>query len=148
MTKRLTKADLLAGTKRRENITLDGYEGEINVRPLSDGEIAEVRAIALDGLSDSAIKALPALSKRVKSGAEIGEIGLTASDLAQAQKNDTRANYYAAAKAMSVDGEKWTEDEIATLPTGIPEKIAKAVFAISGATEKGEAEARKFCDDK
>lgn len=44
--KKLTKEDILRGKDRREAVHVEGYDAEVVIRPLTDGELSEVFAIA------------------------------------------------------------------------------------------------------
>ena len=144
---KLTKEMILKGTNARDVIEIEEIGGAVTIRPLCDSELAEVRSVALRGLSPDVVRQLPKMQAMAKAGKEIDDIGMGGDDLMQAQENDARGNLIAAAYGLSCDGEKWKPEEVGNLPPGVPEKIAKAVFKVTGATKGGAVEAKKFRDD-
>jgi hypothetical protein len=141
---RLTKEQVLQGTQRRETVEvdLDGVGASIVVRPITEGEAAQVRACALRGLSDKAISLLPQMA----SGKTTIE-GMSAADLEAAQRNESEGNILAAAFGMSCDGQTWTPEDVRQMPVGVPERIAAVVLRISGMSKEGVQEARRFRAD-
>lgn len=154
---RIRKSDVLKGTGKRESVEAMG--GTFIIRPLTDGEVAEVQELIYKGLSEQAIAALPALAKRAKVALKTGKsledmnfdgLTLPTEDLMAFKKNETDANKVAVAYALSCDGEEWTSEDVAKLPVGIPRKIAQAVFKLSGVSSDQEentaAAVGRFCE--
>lgn len=148
MNSKLTKEAVLKGAQKRETIHLDALGGSLTIRPLTDGELSEIRSIALKGMSDEAIRAIPRLQAIAAKRGSIDDLPLTGDDLMQAQRNDSEGNVMAAAYGLSCDGESWNTEEVRGLPVGVPELIAKAVFALSGIGEAADLSAGNFRQDE
>ncbi|KKN20727.1 hypothetical protein LCGC14_0932470, partial [marine sediment metagenome] len=39
----LTKAEILLGTQARKNVFIDALDGEVEIRPLTDGELHQIQ---------------------------------------------------------------------------------------------------------
>jgi hypothetical protein len=80
---KLTQDVILKGIQHREVLEVAKLGGSVTIRPLTDGELAEVRSVALRGLSDQAIRQITRIQQVGKTGD--GDIdGLTGDDLMQA----------------------------------------------------------------
>jgi hypothetical protein len=128
---KLTKDVILKGIQHREVLEVPKLGGSVTIRPLNDGELAEVRSVALRGLSDQAIRQITRIQQVGKAG-DSDIDGLTGDDLMQAQSNNAQGEKIAAAYGLSCDGEKWSTEDVGRLPVGVPEYIASKVMALSG----------------
>ncbi len=145
---KLTKEAVLQGTKRRVTVDVPEIEegGTLTVRPLTEVEAAEYQSTCIEGLRESVINKGRKLAS-VESEDDIQALGLEWADLKQMQRNQAKATAYAAACGLSCDGEKWTPDEVGTLPQGVPARIASKALDISGMKQEGAAMARQFRAD-
>lgn len=113
--KRLTKEDILEGTRKRVNFTVKEYGRDVVVRPLSDEEITHI----------------------------ISKINPPASQDGAAESTsqvDLQKNFEALRLAVSMGmvEPKLTEDEVAKMKFGVPEAIGSYILEISGiATPEG-----------
>ncbi len=145
---KLTKEAVLQGTKKRVEVAVPEIHenGTLTVRPMNEVEAAEYQSIAIEGLRESVINKGRKLAT-VKSDDDLEGLGLEWGDLKQMQRNQAKATAYAAACGLSCDGEKWTPDEVGTLPQGVPGRIAAEVLDISGMKRESAAMARQFRAD-
>jgi len=122
----ITKADILMGRDKIEEVVIDGLPGPIPIRPLTDGQYAHIRQIKASGM-----KAVG------KHGEKYPSIEF---DLEESNKNRFRGDVKAVFYGLAMD-EKWTEEEILSMrPPGIIEKIANEIYRISGVDEAEEIE--------
>ena len=106
--KRLTKEDILEGTKRRVNLLVKEYGREVIVRPLSDEEITQILSkIALPIADDGSSKD---------------------------SKVDLQKNFEALRLAVSLGmvEPKLTYEEVAKMKFGVPEFIGTFILQLSG----------------
>lgn len=109
--KRLTKEDILEGTRRRDNIFVKEYGREVVVRPLSDEEITII------------------LSKT-----SISIAGGNPAPPATGNSIDLEKNFEALRLAVSMGmvEPKLTSEEVAKMKFGVPEYIGSYILQISG----------------
>ena len=143
----LTKAEILLGTQARKNVFIDALDGEVEIRPLTDGELHQIQ-----------LKFVRAVSMKLDLTSEElqGDVGEKALELAKKLNMDidvaefAQADYesilMAAAFGLSVD-EEWSTDEIEGLPPGASTQIADEVYELSGARPEQEAMLRHFRGD-
>ncbi len=107
--RRLTKEDLLEGANRRERISIKDHDGEVEIRPLNDGELSKIFAI---------IGPVP-----------IGPEG--APDTAQIE---IHKNFEALrlATSMGMTEPKMSIEEVGQMKFGIPEYVGMKVLEMSG----------------
>jgi hypothetical protein len=113
MTK-LTKEDILEGTRKRITITLEEYGGkEVIVRPLSDSEVSKIISI-IGPLS---------LSENEKKKEDDMNLGI-----------DIHKNIEALRLATEIGlvEPKLTKEEIQSMKFGVPEKIGTIILENSG----------------
>jgi len=136
--KRLTKVELLKGKENVEYVYFQELDGELPLKPLTDGQWAQVRTVRFSGMT---AKGKPG-SKNPDMEFEIGKL----------REQAYEASVLAVSFAIA-DGETWTVDDVKSLkPAGIVEKIAKEVFRITGVnpdigaefTKEQEKEAKNF----
>ncbi len=129
----LTKADILRTTREPETVDIEGL-GEILIRPLSEGEYHKAQSLILAGIS-----ALTNLDEmRKKTGASMENLDLKL-DLGKITDGEFESACFVAASGMSVDKDRWTVDEVKRItPPGTVQKIAQAVYRISGVEKQGE----------
>lgn len=129
----LTKADILRTTRDPETVEIDGL-GEILIRPLSEGEYHKAQSLILAGIQ--ALTNLDDMQKKASGG--LGGMDLKL-DLGKITDGEFESACFVAACGMSVDKERWTVDEVKRItPPGTAQKIAQAVYRISGVEKQGE----------
>lgn len=114
--KRLAKEDILKGKDIRETITIESYEREVVIRPLTDGELSEILAL-------------------------IGGIPIKSDGTPDPTKVDVGKNFQALRLAASLGlvEPPLTLDEVAEMKFGVPEFIGSRVLDISGVSSGGSA---------
>src|SRR5512136_1522934 len=113
--KKLKKEDILKGKEAHEVLYIKDYDGEVEIRPLTDGELTEIfsligMALKEDGTPDTS-------------------------------KIDVNKNIQALRQAASMGlvEPKLTLEEVAQMKFGVPEFIGTRVLEISGVTSGEEA---------
>ncbi len=109
MTRRLTKEDILEGTKKTETLLLQDYNAEVVVRPLTDGELTKI--IELIGSIPLREDGTPDLAK-VEVSKNLSALRLAAS--------------------MGLVEPKLSPEEVGGMKFGSPEVIGTKVLEISG----------------
>jgi hypothetical protein len=114
--KRLAKEDILKGKDVRETITIESYEREVVIRPLTDGELSEILAM-------------------------IGGIPIKSDGTPDPTMVDVGKNFQALRLAASLGlvEPHLTLDEVAEMKFGVPEYIGSRVLEISGISSRGSA---------
>ncbi len=144
----LTKAELLQGKTARRTVPIKALEGEVVIRPLTDGEFHQIQQkfvqavsmeldISPEDLETELGPDTPKLASKL-------ETKINVADFAQA---DYDSSLMAAAWGLSVDEEKWSTEEVAQLAPGAAEEIADEVYDLSGARPEQEVVLRHFRDD-
>lgn len=126
MTKRITKADVLQGKSKVVEVEVPELGGSIFIRPLTDGEYSQIQALTLQQLKLDGKASLEELRSH--------KIDLSSLDMAKMVEGQKRAERMTVAFAIvPAEGEEpWTEEDVAALPAGVPERIAKKVYEITG----------------
>lgn len=130
---RITKEMVLKGPRFREHVPVPelGEDAELVIRPLTDGEFAEIQQIIM---ADIPFAGADSLDK--------AELKIT-----EVVEREKKAKYTALAFALSVDGESWTPEDVGNLPPGVPDRLYKRLSEISGfpfeAPQKRERKKRK-----
>jgi hypothetical protein len=114
--KRLKKEDILKGKEQREILYLEDYDAEVEIRPLSDGELTEIFAL-------------------------LGSVQLREDGTPDTSAMDVTRNFQALrqAAALGLIEPQLTADEVAEMKFGVPELIGTKVLEISGVTSSEEA---------
>lgn len=114
--KRLKKEDILKGKERRETLYLKDYDAEVEIRPLTDGELTEIFAL-------------------------IGSVELREDGTPDVSKMDVDRNFQALRQAASLGlvEPQLTVEEVGQMRFGVPELIGTKVLEISGVTSSEEA---------
>ncbi len=147
---RITKEQVLKGIKARETVHVPELNGDLIVRPLTDGEFSDMN-------NESARISREArayfFSQRGKSPEEIEEMVkedenlqnlITADDMYHLKQS----TYIAAAAGLSCDKEEWTVDDVRKLPQRVPDKIAKVALKMTKGDKGGDMNsARSFRKD-
>ncbi len=139
----LTKSAILGGTENLEYLYVKEWDGKIALRPLSEGQYAQVEAIRAAG---STMKGNPVIGPdgnvdKEKTSANL-EFNL---DLQKSAEMDFEADALAAAYAMSVNGETWTDADVKNIrPPGIVKRIARKVYQMSGVTPQQIEQVQNF----
>ena len=154
MARRITKREILQGKKQRKSIPIEELDGELVIRPITDGEAAEVQQTMLKGLSADAVRVISANRSRFGSGEVneqlLSELNLSGDDIGRLQFNEGEANRRAVAYALSVDNERWQSEDVDQLllsvtdRKGLLRKLASEVYELSGMAGGSAAEAKKF----
>lgn len=122
--KRLTKEDILEGTRKRVNLHVKEYSREVIVRPLSDEEITHI----LSRISSSV----------VDSGSTSTSSSGTANSPApsNSSKVDLQKNFEALRLAVSMGmvEPQLTYEEVAKMKFGVPEFLGSYILQLSGVT--------------
>jgi hypothetical protein len=141
---KLTKADILKGVNNVKTQYFDKLGGEVDVRPLTEGEWAEIEALRSNGAK---IKGRPIFNKSgnldIKSMQQNLQVEI---DFEGIQLMEFEAKAKAVAWGLSTSPDtQWTVEEVKQLrPVGVVDDIAEFIFKISGVTEEGAEEARNF----
>ncbi|MEM2163906.1 MAG: hypothetical protein QXR62_05740 [Candidatus Bathyarchaeia archaeon] len=134
---KITKQLVYEGLKHRVEVEVEEFPGYIFVlAPLTDAEFSEYRAAALEGVDTSRFR-----GKRVDEVLE----DLDSIDLVKLVKAGDRAKHIALAYSLSRGmGEKWTPEDVANLPAGVPDKLFAKLDEICALTAKMRGEVRNF----
>lgn len=141
---KLTKVDILKGVNNVKIQYFDKLGGEIEVRPLTEGEWAEIEALRSSGAK---IKGKPTFDKSgsldIKSMQQKLQVEIDSKEI-QLMEFEAKAKAVAWGLSTSPDNQ-WTVEEVKQLrPVGVVDDIAEFIFKISGVTEEGAEEARNF----
>lgn len=131
------KARLLKGAAHHEDLEVpelaaDDFDGVVQVRPLTEGEQAEVEALAMTG---------QVVRGKVGERPTDSEVDVVAS--AQGQQ---RARRLRVAYGLSVD-EKWSPADVAKLPPAAVTRISRKVRELTGGEGGLDDEAAAFRGD-
>lgn len=140
---KLTKADILKGATQVHSHYFEKLGGEIDVRPLTEGEWAEIEAMRVKGTK---IKGQPKFDKNgnfdVKALQQSMAVEIDAEEI-QLLEYEARAK--AVAYGLSVGEDKWTVEEVKQLrPIGVIEEIAQFIYEISGLSQEANEFAHSF----
>jgi len=118
---RLTKEDILEGTRKRITISLEEYDGkEVIVRPLSDSEVSKIISL-------------------------IGPFSLSENEKKKDDINldiDIHKNLEALQLATEIGlvEPKLTKEEIQSMKFGVPERIGTIIFENSGVSSSSSSD--------
>ncbi len=147
---RITKKQVLEGIKARRTVEIPEMDGEFVVRPMTDGEFADMQS-ETNNLSKEAKSFFQKHAK--KSPEEIEQIILANPDMQTITTVDDikslkQATYIAAAAGLSCDGEKWTIEDVRQMAPGVPDKLAKVILEMTTGDKGGQTNAaRTFCPE-
>ncbi|ODS41209.1 hypothetical protein BEH94_02425 [Candidatus Altiarchaeales archaeon WOR_SM1_SCG] len=118
--KKLTKEDILKGKSKTENLFVETYGAEVEIRPLTDGELTEVFAA-------------------------IGNIPLNEKGVPDISKIDIIKNFEALRIAVSkgMTNPKLTLEEVGDMKFGAPEFIGTKILELSGIPMTGKERVKK-----
>lgn len=140
---KLTKADILKGTNNIRTQYFDKLGGEVELRPLTEGEWAEIEALRSSGAK---IKGKPTFKNGnldIKSMQQNLQVEIDSKEI-QLMEFEAKAKAVAWGLSTSPDNQ-WTVEEVKQLrPVGVVDDIAEFIFKISGVTKEGAEEARNF----
>lgn len=141
---KLTKADILKGASQVKTQYFEKLGGELDVRPLTEGEWAEIEALRGSGAK---IKGSPKFDKNgsfdIRSMQKDLQVVIDSKEM-QMLEFEAKAKAVAWGLSTSSDNQ-WTVEEVKQLkPVGVVDDIARFIFKISGVTEEGAEEARNF----
>ncbi len=144
----LTKAELLQGRNNRKTVSIEALDGEVEIRPLTDGEFYEVQSIFVEAVQMNIGLTKEDLEGKGKlSGDALADRMSTTVDVGAFAAANHRADVLAAVYGLSVDNNEWTAEEVESLPPGSAQQIAEAVYEFSGAHPDQEVMLRHFRDD-
>jgi hypothetical protein len=114
--KRLKKEDILKGVEKREILYLEDYDAEVEIRPLTDGQLTEIFSL-------------------------LGSVQLKEDGTPDFSQMNVDKNFLALRQAASLGlvEPELTVEEVAQMKFGIPEFIGTKVLEISGVTSSEEA---------
>ena len=144
----LTKAELLQGKTARRTVSIEALEGEVEIRPLTDGEFHQIQqkfvaAVSMElDISPEDLEAeigpdTPKLASKLA----------TKIDVAEFAQADYESSLMAAAFGLTVGDEEWSMEEVEQLPPGAAEQIADEVYDLSGSRPEQEVVLRHFRED-
>ena len=107
--KKLTKEDILKGKNKTENVYVEAYDSEVEIRPLTDGELTEVFGA-------------------------IGNIPLNEKGVPDISKIDITKNFEALriATSLGTTNPKLTLEDVGNMKFGAPEFIGTKILELSG----------------
>ena len=119
-TRKLTKADILAGKDAREEVYVEDYDAHVVIRPLTDGELSEIFSL-------------------------IGSVPLRADGTPDVANMDVMKNFQALRLATSLGTVEpvLTPEEVAEMKFGVPEFIGTKVLELSGVTSGEDAKKKR-----
>lgn len=154
----LTKADFLRGTRNSVEVTIEGIEGTILLRPLSDGEYQHAKNITMKALRaaadlDAAMKSIKEVRKKQAKATAKGQApaeptafeGMTIEfDMGAFTEAEFESKVFMVSRALSVN-EVWTTDDVKSLsPIGVIDKLIAKVYEVSNITETMEDLVKSF----
>jgi hypothetical protein len=109
MARKLTKQNILDGVNKRESLFIKDYDGEVVIRPLTDGELTKVFAV-------------------------LGNIQLKEDGTPNVSRVEIAKNLEALriATSLGLVEPALTVEEVASMKFGIPEYIGTRILEISG----------------
>lgn len=144
----LTKAELLQGKTARRTVPIKALEGEVVIRPLTDGEFHEIQQKFVQAVSMKLDISPEDLDKEL--GVDTPKLASklnTEIDVAEFAQADYESSLMSAAWGLSVDDDEWSMKEVAQLAPGAAEQIADEVYDLSGARPEQEVVLRHFRED-
>ncbi len=144
----LTKAELLQGKTARRTVPISALGGEVEIRPLTDGEFHSIQQKFVQAVSMKLDISPEDLETEI--GPDTPKLASklnTEIDVAEFAQADYESSLMAAAFGLTVGGEEWSMEEVEQLPPGAAEQIADEVYDLSGARPEQEVVLRHFRDD-
>ncbi len=144
----LTKAEILQGKTARRTVPIAALDGEVTIRPLTDGEFHQIQQkfveavtmkldISPEDLETELGPDTPKLASKLN----------TEIDVAEFAQADYDSSLLAAAYGLTVGDEEWSPEEVAQMPPGAAEQIADEVYDLSGSRPEQEVVLRHFRED-
>ena len=132
--RKLTKEELLKGTSLTRYAHVPALGGTVAFRALNAGEKAHVDRLRGQGVQMNLVKkqgsGLPN-DTEARNWMDQFEPDMKL-DMKAAQAGEEDAKWFALAKALSVEGERWTEEEAKQLPSAAADDIVREVYQASG----------------
>lgn len=113
----VTKEQVLKGKRYTEEVPAKGYDEPFLLRPLTDGEYAEVKALTLK-------------NTRLKPDGKVDWEKTQITDIVRAQ---AESKFLTVAYGLSID-ENWTPEDVRMLKPGTTEILEPKILEISGIT--------------
>ena len=140
---KLSKVDIIQGKDSVRRFFVEEWGGEVELRPLTEGQYAQIEAIRASGMK---MRGQPVFDSRgnvdrIATGKNLQmEI-----DIEESFRTDFEADCTAVAYSLSSNEETWTVDEVMRLrPVGVVTKIAQEVYRITGVSPQRMEELRSF----
>jgi len=115
----VTREQILKGKQYTVEVKVEGYDEPFLIRPLTEGEYAEVRAVALK-------------NARLKPDGKVDWENTQIIDIVRAQ---AESKFLTVACGLSVD-ENWTPEDVKMLKPRTTEILEPKILEISGITRK------------
>lgn len=140
---KLTKADILKGANQVKTQYFKTLGGEVDVRPLTEGEWAEIESMRGSGAK---ITGSPRFDNKGNFDIKGMQKDLQVIvDSKEIQMVEFKARRMAVAWGLSTSPDnQWTVEEVKQLRPACVEEIAEFVFMISGVTKEASEQARSF----
>lgn len=136
--RRLSRHDILSGTRKEYPYFLEELGGEVILHPLTDGQWASVNALKVGG-GKMAGEPVIGADGQVDPVASSANMRVEV-DLSQSVRDEYEADCLAVAYSLSGSGDAWSVADVKGMrPAGVVKKISKKVYAISG-VDKAAAE--------
>ena len=123
-------------------LEIDGEDKEFKIRPLTDGELTELKALEKSPF-DLKIK-LGADGKRKQSKNDILNGQEAGVDPAEFSKAQAETKYLAISYGLSVDDEIISVDDVKVLPSGIPDILFEEIIKITGLDDSDLTTVKQF----
>ena len=111
------------------NITIDGEEDELTLRPLTSGELSKLQTIEKKGFTMK----VGINSKGKRESVTTNDVDV---DVGEFSKYQTEAMFKAVAWSMSVDGATVKPEQVENFLPGVPEQIFAHVIRISNLNDQ------------
>jgi len=132
----LSKADIINGKSNIQTVEIPELEGELLLRPLTDGEYHRViKLITGKGIGNFGIT--PTIKEgEIDQDATMETVKLDL-DVGALEENSFKANCLAVSLSLTHEEneEKYTQKEVEQFPAGTVEKIAQKVYEITGVSD-------------
>lgn len=139
----LRKLTLGTNEVKEVKLTVDEEEYPFKIRPLSDGELTELKAIEQSAF-EMKLK-LGKNGKKIKSEEEILQDQEANIDTAEFTKAKSKTKYTAIAYALTVDEDAViTVEDVAGLPSGVPDLLFKEIIDLSGLEDSNLTTVKQF----
>lgn len=114
---RITREMVLAGSEHRQTVEIPSWDEKASmvIRPITDSQFMTMQAVIFEGVK-----------------MDDKEEPLKDQTMVEVNEREKQVRRMAVAFALSVDGEKWTVEDVALLTPGAVDKLYAEVAIISG----------------